>query len=788
MSEIMYRCTLPDCQCEEFAAGKSQLKTCDRCKHGWAAHDLISEAQAKKIRKRGAKDGTPCQVGICACGNYQRPPGVAKTSWLAVCDNCKHSETEHRYPTKLDKAKKHNHEKAADHACVGCEMQCPGFHPKEDSAMSTTTSQAAKKCGFCNHVIDTHRTWLALDSFISDQLDACSGLRCHCSVPPRNKQMRQSGRDDNVDDDAFLSVWLEPTNIDPDEDVPFLDANVCQCKGFTFDDMARICNQYYGFTEGVVGPHLPNLACQCCSHALKHHRPHTGKEQEQLDSRKVNNLTMVGVVSLAAASVPGYPDNVALSLHDEFNKTSQKLLLAATTLSNSNDVAADEKNTISVSSAIFDVPRSHHRLDRLPSVCSAGDVNDHQSDDEKENDVHKATTSTGGKKRGRKMSKIVGDVKKKIKRRRLGSKGTSLASESDTEGLDEEDPTGRMSRSLSRLGNDVMASLPQRSKVTATAWSHQKDACPLAICTDDLSLKIHRGSDELAAASFLQDTQLSTCISWSHSNKWLVSGHVCGATFLWKINNTPGMTVEPSLLTQSCAKSKVTSICISGDDRYIALGHQNSEVLIFDTRKGGGLSSDHGGFIAPQLLSTCSILYGSVLCMAWHPSKLLLVAGGEDDQVTVFYMKKPASQSSRGTLKHFFIRSPRRPTKKGFHQCAILKGHKSFVGAVTFDPSGAFLLSAGWDGQLLFWDVADIDDAIESDDDVDCEIVCSSGFVMGRSSRGQNLNGTLRPFVPQAIALFAAYAVVMLRTSVNRISLAMYEIPKKYSELSAKIE
>ncbi|XP_019640607.1 PREDICTED: zinc finger protein basonuclin-2-like isoform X2 [Branchiostoma belcheri] len=34
------RCTLPACQCECFSPGKTQLRTCETCKHGWVAHAL----------------------------------------------------------------------------------------------------------------------------------------------------------------------------------------------------------------------------------------------------------------------------------------------------------------------------------------------------------------------------------------------------------------------------------------------------------------------------------------------------------------------------------------------------------------------------------------------------------------------------------------------------------------------------------------------------------------------------------------------------------------------------
>ncbi|KAK2163460.1 hypothetical protein LSH36_79g06009 [Paralvinella palmiformis] len=32
------RCTQPTCRCDCFSPGKSFLRTCDTCKHGWVAH------------------------------------------------------------------------------------------------------------------------------------------------------------------------------------------------------------------------------------------------------------------------------------------------------------------------------------------------------------------------------------------------------------------------------------------------------------------------------------------------------------------------------------------------------------------------------------------------------------------------------------------------------------------------------------------------------------------------------------------------------------------------------
>ncbi|XP_071505223.1 uncharacterized protein [Diadema antillarum] len=785
----MYPCTLPGCVCSDFTAGKTQLKNCDTCKHGWTAHDSITEAQAKKIRIRGVKNGTPCQSGNCACGNYQRPPGVAKTSWLAACENCKHSETEHRYPTKLDKLKKHNHERAADNPCVGCEMHCPGFHTRGDG-------QVSKKCSFCNHMMDTHRPAMPLDDFISEELDACSNLRCHCPSLAGGRQVRSSCRSNDVDDDAYLNGWLEPTNIDRDEEVSVLGAAICQCKGFVFDDKARICNQYFGFPQHIVAEHIPNLACQLCAHAMRNHRQHTAQELKQLDARKVNNLTFLSVTSLPASSRAGFHDNVCLSHQMNTTLDSHKMLLAVTKQMKSED-SSNTKSLVYMSSATF---ANHHHRERILSASSGvtdADDTHSEEEEEKENEEERATpvTKTRGKRR-RKMSKIMEGVKKKIKRRKLVSRSSTLPSESEMDAID---PGVQLSRSVAQLVAQMGPVTDDAIDVTAVAMSqHQAEANYCAVTTDDRRIIVHR----LCADSFSVFTEsrfpdgvsLCTSVSWLHFGKAVVSGHTCGTALLWKLADTPSATMESSVLSQSSSRSRVTSICISGDDRFIAVGYRSSEVVIFDAKKAPSRRSfdQASSMFSPDshVLSRCSILYGAVLCMAWHPTKFLLVVGGEDDQITVFFMKKPTSQAPGRTLKHYFSRSPRRPAKmRGFHQCAILKGHKSFVGAVTFDPSGNFLLSAGWDGQLLIWNTADIDDAIESRDPAASEIVCSSGFVMGRSLRGQSSgSGMQRPFVPQSLTVLDAYAVLMLRTSVNRVSLAMYELPRKCLDLTTKVD
>nr|SIW59169.1 disconnected [Euperipatoides kanangrensis] len=39
-SGMAIRCTIPNCNCECFSPGKTQLRTCETCKHGWVAHGV----------------------------------------------------------------------------------------------------------------------------------------------------------------------------------------------------------------------------------------------------------------------------------------------------------------------------------------------------------------------------------------------------------------------------------------------------------------------------------------------------------------------------------------------------------------------------------------------------------------------------------------------------------------------------------------------------------------------------------------------------------------------------
>lgn len=40
LMDVAIRCTTPNCSCDCFTPGKSQLRTCDTCKHGWVSHAL----------------------------------------------------------------------------------------------------------------------------------------------------------------------------------------------------------------------------------------------------------------------------------------------------------------------------------------------------------------------------------------------------------------------------------------------------------------------------------------------------------------------------------------------------------------------------------------------------------------------------------------------------------------------------------------------------------------------------------------------------------------------------
>lgn len=101
---------------------------------------------------------------------------------------------------------------------------------------------------------------------------------------------------------------------------------------------------------------------------------------------------------------------------------------------------------------------------------------------------------------------------------------------------------------------------------------------------------------------------------------------------------------------------------------------------------------------------------------------------------------------------------------------------------MTFDPQGDLLLSTGWDGQVLLWSTAEIDDIIKIGDADATTMECFSGFILGQNQRAQKRVGTQGggcPFVPLWMGAMGGGVFALMRSSSSKVHFVGYEMPKK---------
>ncbi|XP_071794012.1 uncharacterized protein [Asterias amurensis] len=744
------RCTLPNCSCECFAPGKNQLRSCEQCRHGWVAHDTLTEFQVKKVRKNGGKNGTPCQYSRCDCTDFDAPGGALRNTWLVTCMSCRHTESEHRLPTKLDKQKKSNSEKANSRACVGCDSDCMGYC-KPDSSIPAE-SPLSKQCANCKHSIDCHRPSTSLDKLITNTLTGRVGLQCRLQMDKDDKQMTPMSINDS--DDAGIGAWFEPTNIDPDDDDGIIAMKVCRCRGFCLDNLARICQKYHGFTAEIVTPFLSQTPCQRCSHALTLHRLPNEQEKAALELKKKNNLTLSGVMSF------GTCDNFA----------SQEAIHAL--LPHSSD-------PYEMGMARVETSSTESGFSVIISLSPPSSVNDQ---------------SSGGKKR-KQMGNILKEVKQKMKRRKT-NEGAFSSPESDSS-KEDGSPSGDVNfpkkiindLTLQGKGQAVVhcgTDAPTALELCTVQIKRKKRIILLAIGSTSGSVVVHSVSTENCQemnieGSMKGPTSAVTKLALHPSESSLYSGHMDGTVAIWLWDVKP---MKMSLIdTRRDRKCRVSALTATADRKYVAVGYQNGDVLLYETVAKTTDSPRKASVPQPtsssnlKLISSCCIAYGAVTSLAWHPNKIIVAAGGEDDNVTVFYMfTKATNTRRRGTIMHFF--SPKKHLKPNtFYKCAILKGHKSFVSSVTFDPQGDLLLSAGWDGQVLLWSAAEIDDIIKIGDADTTTMECLSGFILGqgqRAQKGVGAQGGGCSFVPLWMGVMGGGVFALMRSSASKVHFVGY--------------
>ncbi|XP_033113475.1 uncharacterized protein LOC117114052 [Anneissia japonica] len=624
----------------------------------------------------------------------------------------------------------------------------------------------------CGHFIENHRPKMETDDVILTVARDNTSISCQKMLEVKD-QMTKGGK---YCDGYDIHDWFEAVNVDPDERQDTSDTNNCHClcRGFVVDDLARLCHIYYGLPKEIVLPHLSSINCQRCSHNLSDHRKLNDEEQKQRDIQNEPKLTVLSMSQVKVSAKDGQnpvalytPDCIGpqmfglAQVKGSGNKNaSLKIGVIPVKVPHSKIQMVKETNRKRKNSGrILSSVKNKLKKRKLMSNSAAGDSDELRSD-ESSTCSESDSISLEGKNGARKH---------------LSKRSSGEIAMDDKPVWNPEELALTVTSNLMDHMQEMSIELP-KTDVKALAWGRIEGNTNLllAVGFEDSSLMIYKVTvgmvTEIEKCNYDGLSPVSRLLWISQGTVLLLAvGSTDGRVNLIKV--TEDGTTQIGILENSTS-SRVTAISAPPSGSSVCVGQQDGSVSFYM------INSDSGMI---KLLSTSSISYGAVQSLAWHPSKNIVVAAGEDDHITVFYMETLADRKkdkTRGTIMHY-LGKKRRFELDIFNKCCKLKGHMSFVAAVTFDPSGSFLVSAGWDGQILFWNTTDIDDVISCGAGDVSTVECSTGFMIGqRKFRNFPKDGI--NFMPLVLSLAQPIIYMLAHIDSETLCLVSYHIPKKY--------
>ncbi|XP_066271874.1 uncharacterized protein [Branchiostoma lanceolatum] len=704
----------------------------------------LTAAQAGKIRRQGMQKGTHCQHSQCKCANFCAPSNSSVKSASRQCTECQHLESDHRVPTKFDQQLAREQAQADRTSCVLPTCNCQGFLRPTSQSFALL---GPRQCATCQHGVTLHRPQTAVDELIVQRVAESGHLRCQTKVgrdeAKKLQVLAEEGGCGNFR--AFEPVTIR--HLEEEDADQAVEKQRCPCPGFSAGDLQKLLKQYHGLNVEIVGQVLQGRArCPSCQHALQDHRPQTEKEaagERELTSGKTHLLRAVTF----ATPKPDLSTACCYLDRDQLGK------ISIATKGTNEDLEQVRVATVS-----------------LPMVQQQA-VNKPAGEQESSKDEKK-------KKRGKKRKKE--DISMETETRDEKSPSSPVQVRWDEAGCAAALP------GLEERGGQVQFTC---DSITCLAFGTHRmqdgGVIQLLACgrkTGDILVKDTTGQREAripraeVSAHQVGSSQV-TRLEWLSQDAVtvLVSAHRSGRVHLWQYTVHDRVSSLVEIASTEVVSTYPTALKFSPAGKYLAVGFHDSKVCFYTLNlRAVSQASSSQPVLKP--VCTCEINYGAVRGLAWHPHKSMLSAVGEDDKVTMFYMRTPEDKDAgRGTIMHYFGNQKKTQNFKVFQHVCALKGHVAFSTAVAFHPSGQFLVSAGWDSQVLYWSTTDVENAVQLNGDTSqIEPLC--GFVIGRkkSAVGRKVR------LPLEMRIVGQLMFLLLQTELGDAALAVYSLPRRH--------
>ncbi|MCX6579743.1 MAG: hypothetical protein NT166_06110 [Candidatus Aminicenantes bacterium] len=200
---------------------------------------------------------------------------------------------------------------------------------------------------------------------------------------------------------------------------------------------------------------------------------------------------------------------------------------------------------------------------------------------------------------------------------------------------------------LYRDAGDTLAVGPDGKFLVATGW--------------EKPLRLWNIEDGSPVETLAEDTEIRA-LAFSPSGKWLAGGGKGNRYWLW---NTKTWKQKSYKIDKVAKDSEVSAIDISNNDKYLATGHMDSSIVIFDL---GEREELHNFYVKDA----------STRDVKFSPDSLLLATAQQDKAVYLWEVKTSAHM-------------------------AKLSRHSEAVRCLAFSPDGTALASGGEDRKIIIW-------------------------------------------------------------------------------------